>query len=170
MPENNISLSAGYTLESISRTIGNNVLDTIFNFIQPRITSARWGDRYIGMIAFGSIIDGPVPSDIINIIKGAYFDIVNMIADSVPKVRQTVAFVFYKLSEFVPEIVFSSQDNLDLFINQCIAHIGEHHLISNLIIGALKNLFVHSARLNCSHLLNPYFQLIFAKLIETMYR
>lgn len=61
MPENNISLSAGYTLESIARTVGNQVLTPIFNFIQPLISSARWGDRYIGMIAFGSIIDGPAP-------------------------------------------------------------------------------------------------------------
>ena len=61
MPENNLSLSAGYTLESIARTIGNSVLETIFNFIQPKISSTNWGDRYIGMIAFGSIIDGPNP-------------------------------------------------------------------------------------------------------------
>ena len=33
MPENNLSLSAGYTLESIARTIGNSVLETTFNFI-----------------------------------------------------------------------------------------------------------------------------------------
>lgn len=105
MPENNISLSCGYTLESLSRAVGNNVLEPIFNFIQPKITSPKWGDRYIGMIAFGSIIDGPNPIDIANIIAGAYGDIINMINDPIPKVRQTVAFVFYKLSEFVPEII-----------------------------------------------------------------
>ena len=93
-----------------------------------------------------------------------------MINDPVPKVRQTVAFVFYKLSEFVPEIIFQNGANLDLFINRCIEHIPEHHLISNLIIGALKNLFVNSNRLNCTPLLNSYFSAIFSKLIETMYR
>ena len=82
-----------------------------------------------------------------------------------------MAFVFYKLSEFVPEIIFQSPSNLDLFINSCIEHIPEHHLISNLLIQALKNLFVNSQRrLNCPHLLNPYFQTIFSKLVETMYR
>jgi len=92
-----------------------------------------------------------------NIIAAAYSDIINMINDPVPKVRQTVAFVFYKLSEFVPEIIFQNSANLDLFINRCIEHIPEHHLISNLIIGALKNLFVNSNRLNCTPLLNSYF-------------
>ena len=33
MPENNISLSAAITLESVSRTVGNSVLEPIFNFI-----------------------------------------------------------------------------------------------------------------------------------------
>lgn len=122
------------------------------------------------MIAFGSIIDGPNSASIINIISGAYSDIIMMINDPAPKVRQTVAFVFYKLSEFVPEIIFQSEANLDLFINRCLEHIPEHHLISTLVIGALKNLFVNSHRLNCPSLLNNYYKQIFLKLVETMYR
>jgi len=31
-----------------------------------------------------------------------------MINDPVPKVRQTVSFVFYKLSEFVPQLIFQN--------------------------------------------------------------
>ena len=54
------------------------------------------------MIAFGSIIDGPNPESLASTIDQAFKDIVGMIADPVPKVRQTVAFVLYKLSEFVP--------------------------------------------------------------------
>lgn len=53
---------------------------------------------------------------------------------------------------------------------RCIDHIPEHHLISNLIISALKNLFVNSARLGCSSVLNSYFPQIFTKLVEMMYR
>jgi importin subunit beta-1 len=61
MPENSLTLSAGYTLENIARVVGNPILDHVFNFIQTKISSEKWGDRYIGMIAFGSIIDGPNP-------------------------------------------------------------------------------------------------------------
>jgi len=64
MPENNISISAGLTLESISRVAGNLVLQPVLEFINPKLSSANWGDRYIGMIAFGSIIDGPDPNQI----------------------------------------------------------------------------------------------------------
>ena len=51
------------------------------------MTSTKWGDRYIGMIAFGSIIEGPEPSQIAGIISGAFTDIIEMINDPVPKVR-----------------------------------------------------------------------------------
>lgn len=61
MPENNCSMSAGYTLENVARAIGVDVLNPIFEFIQPKIASSNWGDRFIAMIAFGSIIDGPSP-------------------------------------------------------------------------------------------------------------
>jgi importin subunit beta-1 len=150
MAENNLTFSSGYTLENIARVCGNDVMQPVFNFITPKFASPNWGDRYVGMIAFGSIIDGPNSQDMANTIATAYADIVNMINDQVPKVRQTVAFVLYKLSEFVPEIIFMSQQNLDLFVNRCLEHIQEHHLISTLVIGALKNLFTNACRAGAS--------------------
>lgn len=74
----------------------------------------------------------------------------NMINDPIPKVRQTVGFVYYKLSEFVPELIMSSPENLEIFIKNSVDHIQEHHLISTLLIGGLKNLFVQSLRLGCT--------------------
>ena len=57
----NSCVSAGLTLESVSRAIGDDVLSPILEFIQPKLSSGNWVDRYIGMIAFGAILDGPNP-------------------------------------------------------------------------------------------------------------
>lgn len=57
--ETSMSLAAGNTLESISLIVRNDVVTPVLNFMQPKLSSNNWGDRYIGMIAFGSIIDGP---------------------------------------------------------------------------------------------------------------
>ena len=168
--ENHISLSAGYALENLAKLIGDAVLNPIFDYISPKLGSADWGDRYLGMIAFGSIIDGPNPTQIITIIHTCYANIIGMINDSVAKVRQTVAFVYYKLSEFVPELIFTTEENLNLFITHIMEHIHEHHLISTLLIGALKNLFIQAHKNNSVSLLNSHFELIFNKLAETMYR
>lgn len=72
MPENSITLAAGYTLENIARVIGNPILNFIFPFIQQKICSENWGDRYISMIAFGSVIDGPKQEELVKIVGGAY--------------------------------------------------------------------------------------------------
>lgn len=59
MPENSLTVAAGYTLENITKVVGNQIVGTVINFIQERVSSQKWGDRYISLIAFGSIIDGP---------------------------------------------------------------------------------------------------------------
>ena len=142
----------------------------MLDFIHPKLQSPNWGDRYIGMIAFGSIIDGPDPNQISSIINDAFLGIIDMINDPVPKVRQTVSFVYYKLSEFVPQVIFQSEATLDHFVGRCLEHIGEHHLISTLLFGALRNLFSNAKNLNCPQILNKYFHTIFSKLVEAMYR
>ncbi len=81
-----------------------------------------------------------------------------MIDDPAPKVRHTVAFVYYKLSEFVPEIIISSQENLDMFITNSLNHLHEDPIIVSLLIGGFKNLFIQTANRNMSYILNGYFQ------------
>lgn len=89
----------------MSRVIKDAVLQPIFEFIHPILGSPKWTDRYIAMIALGSIMEGPNPESTANIIAEAYSYILGMLDDPIPRVRQTVAFVYYKLAEFVPEII-----------------------------------------------------------------
>jgi len=56
-------------------------------------------------------------------------------------VRHTVAFVYYKLSEFLAEGLVADKNILNLFVGNCLAHIDEHPVIGALLIGGLKNLF-----------------------------
>jgi importin subunit beta-1 len=162
MPENSLTLAAGYTLENISRVVRNFIIPPLLNFIQPRIGSDKWGDRYISLIAFGSIIDGPEEQQFNAAIGEFYSGFVNMIHDPVPKVRQTAAFVLYKMAEFLPNMILSiSQENLDLFVNNCLLHMTEHHQIATLVMGALRNLMISGSRLGVAHNLNGHFLMIF---------
>ena len=56
-------------------------------------------------------------------ISESYSMIVNIIDDPIPKVRQTAAFVLYKIAEFLPNLIIASAENLDLFVNKCIIHL-----------------------------------------------
>ncbi len=60
-PEMNCIISSGVTLDNISKILGNEVVNPILEFIQPKLCSDNWIERYIGMITFGSILDGPNP-------------------------------------------------------------------------------------------------------------
>lgn len=93
-----------------------------------------------------------------------------MLNDAVPKVRQTAAFVLYKMSEFLPLMIIASQETMDLFVSTCLMHLPEHHLISTLVMGALRNIMVSCSRLGAYHASNAYFMTIFQKVFECMYR
>ena len=108
MPENSLTLAAGYTLENITRVVRSQIIPNMMSFIKLRVGSNGWGDRYVGLIAFGSIIDGPDAKDLISEIGDNYHAFVNMINDPVPKVRQTAAFVLYKMSEFLVGLILAS--------------------------------------------------------------
>jgi hypothetical protein len=65
----------------------------------------------------------------------------NLLNDPVPKVRNCAAWVFYKLAEHAPEVVFSSGENFDMFMNLCINRLEDHHRISILLFSTLKVVF-----------------------------
>lgn len=87
MPENNITIAAGYTLENIARTVGANVINTMYGYICSKLNSQNWGDRYLSMIALGAIIDGPSPQDIMSMIGDQFLAFLELINDPVPRVR-----------------------------------------------------------------------------------
>lgn len=121
------------------------------------------------MIGLGSIIDGPTPQSIATLVEDAYAHFLNMINDPVPKVRQTVAFVYYKLSEYVPEIILRNKENLDLFINNSLNNLDQSPLISTLLIGGVKNIFQQTCIRGQSSILNEYLPNVFTKLFEQLY-
>ena len=101
-----------------------------------------------------------------------FLGFLELIGDPVPKVRQTVAFVFYKISEFVPHLIFANDINLKTFIDKCLQHCDEHQCITTLIVGTFKHLFINANKIGdgCIKTLNPYFNSIFERLVGIMYR
>lgn len=75
------SISAGLTLEAISRIIQNDVLQPVFEFIEHRLSSQKWIDRYVSLLAIASIMEGPHPNAISGILMTPYMFIINMLDD-----------------------------------------------------------------------------------------
>lgn len=94
------------------------------------------------MLAFGAILEGPNPDTICNCISQAFETILNMINDPVQRVRHTVSYVYYRLSEFVAGPIINDKNLRDLFVGNCLNHIDEHPIIGSLLAGSLKNLYI----------------------------
>jgi hypothetical protein len=51
-----VSLAAGCALENVALVIKDGVLSPIYNFIHQKMFTSNWADRYISLLAFGSVI------------------------------------------------------------------------------------------------------------------
>ena len=66
--------------------------------------NSKWQSRYAGLMALGSIAEGPSHEKYRSIIYQAMPSLVNMFTDSAPKVREMVAWLFQRLAESHNEI------------------------------------------------------------------
>lgn len=98
-------LSAGLCLQALALLIGNDVIDLSIKFIAENIQAANsWKLRFAGLIALGSITDGPDKQKFLEMIGQALESLLSLFSDQSPKVRQAVCWVFGKLSKHHPDI------------------------------------------------------------------
>jgi importin subunit beta-1 len=76
-----ISMASACCLEHMARVLRDAIIEPVLQFIQPKIGSNVVWDRYIGMIAFGAIIEGPNQENFGMIVKDALPDLLNIIMD-----------------------------------------------------------------------------------------
>ena len=94
------------------------------------------------MIAFSAILEGPNPQKLADAISPFYNYFLGMLfSEPTLSVKQTTAYTLMKMSEFVPQVIFDSQVNLEYFINTLKGGLGFHPQISFTMVNAFKNLF-----------------------------
>lgn len=93
-----------------------------------------------------------------------------MINDPIAKVRNTVAWVFYKIAEHVPSLIFSTTEILNLFMTNCIARLQDHHRISMLVYSTVKTVYEKAYLNGVASYLNQYFFPIISDAMQAMYK
>lgn len=112
-----VSLASGCALENLARVMCDSVLDPVFSFSSSRFRSEKWQERMVAYLALGAIIEGPSQQNFAQLLNGIYLQIVRSIQDDVPKVQRAIAYVLYRISSKIPQIAFSSQENVDVLIS-----------------------------------------------------
>lgn len=112
-----VSLASACAIEHMARVMKDAIVEPVLNFVKEKLDTGNHVDRFVGMIAFGAIIEGPEVENFGNIINQALPGILDIINDKSEKVAHGVAWVYSRLAEHTPTLILQDNNILDQFIN-----------------------------------------------------
>jgi len=125
-----VALAAGCAIEHMARLVQDDILTPVLSFVQERLQSPDWVERYLGSIALGAIVEGPNPQSYASILAQSFSSILLMMDDPSLKVKYGISWVMRRVAQFVPVLIFQGQQVTDLFIGKIVEHMGDHINIS----------------------------------------
>lgn len=89
-----VSRAAGSLLIEVAALLGDQILQDTIQFASQKLNGQAWQDRYIGMLALGSIMDGPSAEALTREFEPAY-ETIFILWDSASssRVRQATAWL-----------------------------------------------------------------------------
>lgn len=101
----NISMASGTCLGLMAKVAGDVVVPHVMPFVQANINKSTspedWRLREAATFAFGSILEGPSPSVLLEIVKQALMFFLPAMKDPHPYVRDTTAWTIKRIFEFL---------------------------------------------------------------------
>ena len=160
------AISAGCCLQAHAMLIRNDIMDLVIKFVAANIQAENWKQRYAGLIALGSIAEGPEKQQFLEVIAQALHQLLILFNDKSPKVREAICWVFSRLSEHHPDI-FLDQQVAEQFIPRLRDLLSDRPRISNQCCSVFEKLSTAHAPQNDepSNCLTPYFQELMSKLM-----
>lgn len=98
----NLSMAGGTCLGLVARTVGDDVVPLVMPFIQENIDKPDWRRREAATYAFGSILEGPSPDKLTDVVKHALnFMLAALMKDQNNHVKDTTAWTLGRTFEFL---------------------------------------------------------------------
>ncbi|XP_078428286.1 ARM repeat superfamily protein [Wolffia australiana] len=98
----NLSMAGGTCLGLVARTVGDDIVPLVMPFIQENIDKPEWRRREAATYAFGSILEGPSPDKLTDIVKHALsFMLAALMKDQNNQVKDTTAWTLGRIFEFL---------------------------------------------------------------------
>ncbi|CAM9454243.1 unnamed protein product [Chrysoparadoxa australica] len=69
--DHGIAESSAVCLQSITETVGDQIVPCVVPFVEKNITSENWRQKEAAIVAFSSVLDGPSPEGLAQLVKGA---------------------------------------------------------------------------------------------------
>eukprot|EP00485_Elphidium_margaritaceum_P017784 CAMPEP_0202726536 /NCGR_PEP_ID=MMETSP1385-20130828/184662_1 /ASSEMBLY_ACC=CAM_ASM_000861 /TAXON_ID=933848 /ORGANISM="Elphidium margaritaceum" /LENGTH=905 /DNA_ID=CAMNT_0049392757 /DNA_START=168 /DNA_END=2885 /DNA_ORIENTATION=- len=97
--------AAACSLELFAGVAKENILSFVLKFVEQNINSPNWRQREAALGAFGYILDGPSPANLVNLTKEILSIILKLMADGHTQVRVTAVWAFGRICELIPDAV-----------------------------------------------------------------
>lgn len=100
-----VSKAAAVSLQLLSQTVGDAILEKVVPFVQANLGQQAWQLRDAAVQAFGIVLDGPETDKTTPLAKQALTPIMGLMKDPNPVVRDSVAYVIGRVCELLPDAV-----------------------------------------------------------------
>lgn len=97
----NVSMAAGNCLQLFAQCVEGIIVQPVLGFIEQSLGSENWKEREAGVMAFGSILEGPEVEMLKPLVAQALGILINMMNDPVLQVKETAAWTLGRISDLV---------------------------------------------------------------------
>jgi len=99
----NISMAAATCLSLLATCVEDDIVGPVLPFVESNINNSDWVYREAAIMAFGSILEGPNPTNLYPLVNQALPLLVNLMKDDITQVKDTTAWTLGRISDVLPD-------------------------------------------------------------------
>jgi len=168
--------AAGVCLMLMASCCEDDIVPHVLPFVKGNIKHPDWRNRDAAVMAFGSILEGPDPSNLKPIVEQALSMFIELMNDKSVVVRDTVAWTIGRICELIPEAVLSS--DLRILLETLVKGLSAEPRVAANVCWAINSLAEAAYDAEDSedqyepktYCLSQYFEFLVSKLLETTER
>jgi importin subunit beta-1 len=154
----NVAMAAGTCVGLLATVVGDDIVPLTIPFIEQNIQAANWNARDAAVMVFGSILDGPDVFVLQPLVLQALPTIIQMMNDSHPSVRDSVAWTLGRITDLMAEQIRPA-DHLPELMKVLIAGLQQSGRIAASSCWSIKNLAINLSEYDGPNtsVLTPYY-------------
>lgn len=163
----NVSMGAGNCLQLFAQCVEGLIVQPVLGFIEQSLRSENWKEREAGVMAFGSILEGPEPEMLKPLVGQALGILTSMMTDPVLQVKDTTAWTLGRISDLVVGAI-NLESQLPAMVQALLAGLNDNPRIISNCCWALMNLSeqLGSTDESTTSRMSPYYEQCFASLMR----
>ncbi|MQL83796.1 hypothetical protein Taro_016284 [Colocasia esculenta] len=171
----NLAMAGGTCLGLVARTVGDDIVPLVMPFIEENINKPDWRQREAATYAFGSILEGPSPDKLTDIVKHALnFMLTALMKDQNNHVKDTTAWTLGRIFEFLHgstmETPVITHENCQQILTVLLHSMKDVPNVAEKACGALYFLAQGYEDVGAASPLSPFFQDIVQALLAVTHR